>query len=117
MTLTLPLSGSRRTSQKNMIFPNDDEVFEMYLMSMCDEVIMANSSFSWWGSYLGKEKKTFAPRVVHANSIVKIMKAFIEMIGGFCEYSREKYFITGGNGLVGSCVKGKHGPDHPKLTC
>ena len=48
--------------EKNMIFPNDDEVFEMYLMSMCDEVIMANSSFSWWGSYLGKEKKTFAPK-------------------------------------------------------
>ena len=58
--------------EKNMIFPNDDEVFEMYLMSMCDEVIMANSSFlvgiiSWQ-----REKNICTKRLVHAKLYRKL---------------------------------------------
>ena len=34
----------------------------MCLMSLCDAGIMANSSFSWWGNYLGKDKKIISPK-------------------------------------------------------
>jgi hypothetical protein len=31
-------------------------------MSFCDYHIIANSSFSWWGSWLSNSKKTIAPK-------------------------------------------------------
>lgn len=34
----------------------------MYLMSKCKNVIMANSSFSWWASWLGRAEKVFYPQ-------------------------------------------------------
>ena len=39
-------------------------VEDMFLMSICDNHIIGNSSFSWWGSYLNKSntKKTLAPK-------------------------------------------------------
>ncbi len=39
-----------------------DEFIDLYKMSQCDNFIIANSSFSWWGSYLSdKGGKVIAP--------------------------------------------------------
>ena len=48
---------------------NDNEIEDLYSLSQCDSVIISNSSFSWWGAFLGKTKekvicpdKWFGPR-------------------------------------------------------
>lgn len=49
---------------KNYYFIDiNDENVELILMSFIKNGIIANSTFSWWGSYLGKEGKTIiAPK-------------------------------------------------------
>lgn len=52
-------------NKSNMIvFDNTDEVMNIACMSLCDNHIIANSTFSWWGAYLNKNenKKVIAPR-------------------------------------------------------
>ena len=39
-----------------------DQFYDMCLMSMCDDFIIANSTFSWWGAWLGKRGKVVAPK-------------------------------------------------------
>lgn len=49
---------------KNVIFPSiNDKYIDFCIMSMCDHNIIANSSYSWWASYLNKNlnKRTIAP--------------------------------------------------------
>lgn len=36
-------------------------VESLRILSMCEYCIISNSSFGWWGSYLGKKKPTLAP--------------------------------------------------------
>ena len=43
----------------------NDQFVDMCLMSNCDSHIIANSSFSWWGAWLGcgiKQKTVVAPQ-------------------------------------------------------
>jgi hypothetical protein len=49
----------------NVIYCENNEDYEdLYLMSLCDDNIIANSSFSWWGSWINKnrDKKVISPK-------------------------------------------------------
>jgi hypothetical protein len=61
---------------------SSDEIADLSLLTTSDYVIMSNSSFSWWGSYLGKDKITIAPDIwfnsyinmsdIYRNDMIKI---------------------------------------------
>ena len=40
---------------------SEDPYVELYMMTKCDYHVIANSSFSWWGSWLSNSKLTIAP--------------------------------------------------------
>ena len=44
---------------------------DLCLMTMCDYHIIANSSFSWWGSWLSDSKKTIAPKNWFSGNCIK----------------------------------------------
>lgn len=47
----------------NCFFPNfNDDVLDFTLMTICYNNIISNSTFSWWGSYLNKKSKVYAPK-------------------------------------------------------
>ena len=60
---------------KNKIFITDLEDFEeLYLMSMCDDNIISNSTFSWWGAWLNTKinKKIISPKVWFGPSLSQL---------------------------------------------
>ena len=49
---------------KYLFIEGNNEVVDLYLMSMCKNNIISNSSYSWWGAWLNtnESKKVVAPR-------------------------------------------------------
>lgn len=45
-----------------MVSETEDTYQDLCLMSLCTHHIISNSSYSWWGSWLAKSKKTVAPQ-------------------------------------------------------
>lgn len=39
----------------------NDPYIDLCLMTLCDYIISANSTYSWWGAYLSNAKKVFIP--------------------------------------------------------
>jgi hypothetical protein len=57
----------------NKIFVDDLEDYEeIYLMSLCNNNIIANSSFGWWGAWLNKNihKKIISPKIWFGHSLL-----------------------------------------------
>lgn len=52
---------SKFSNTRFKFIKSNNTQIDLCLMSMCDYHVIANSSFSWWGSWLAKSKKTIAP--------------------------------------------------------
>lgn len=67
----------------NFFFVDGEEDYiDMYLMSKCNDNILANSSFSWWGSWLNENenKKVIIPSkwFGNANSVLNTEDVYID---------------------------------------
>ena len=51
-----------------MLSEGNDADIDLCLMTKCDYHIIANSSFSWWGAWLGDSEKVVAPKNWFADS-------------------------------------------------
>ena len=75
-TLFLVFSDDIEWCKENFIGDNfmfidgNLDYIDLWLMSMCDNNIIANSTFSWWGAFLNnnKSKKVIAPKVWFGNA-------------------------------------------------
>jgi hypothetical protein len=55
-------SQSIFSDERFRIIKSNNTYIDLCLMSLCDYHIIANSSFSWWGSWLARSKKTICPQ-------------------------------------------------------
>lgn len=65
---------------QNSIIVDENDYVELWLMSMCKNNILSNSSFSWWGSYLNRNenKIVVAPSIWFGPKGPKIFKDIYE---------------------------------------
>lgn len=49
-------------SNRFTVMKSNNTYIDLCLMSKCDYHIIANSTFSWWGSWLANSKKTISPK-------------------------------------------------------
>jgi len=58
-------------TNKNIYIENEKDYIELYLMSLCNNNITSNSSFSWWGGWLNKNinKTVIGPKIWFGNAI------------------------------------------------
>lgn len=54
--------------RKYFIPETEDQYTDMCTMTLCNYHIIANSSYSWWGSWLSNSKKTIAPSIWFGNN-------------------------------------------------
>lgn len=50
------------SSDRFLVSETNDPYVDLCLMTMCDYVVMASSTFSWWGAYLSNANKVFSPK-------------------------------------------------------
>jgi hypothetical protein len=70
-TAFIVVSDDMEWAKENIKGPNvayspfDDEIMDFYLMTQCNNGIISNSSFSWWGAWLNAnlEKIVIAPKL------------------------------------------------------
>jgi 5'(3')-deoxyribonucleotidase len=49
---------------KNVVFIDEEDYISLYMMTMCKNNIITNSSFSWWGAYLKvQDGKVISPQI------------------------------------------------------
>ena len=62
----LVFSDDIQWSMKNLVgnnlrFFSHNHFYDLCMMSLCDAHIIANSSYSWWGAWLGNKERVVAP--------------------------------------------------------
>ena len=61
----IPWTKTVFKGDKYIFIENEEDYVDMYLMSMCKNNIIANSTFSWWGAWLNTnpDKIVIAPKI------------------------------------------------------
>jgi hypothetical protein len=59
------------TGEKFIYIENEKDYIELYLMSLCKNNVISNSSFSWWGAWLNnyEDRQIVGPKIWFGESI------------------------------------------------
>ena len=56
-------TSSSMFKDESCVYLNESDIVTFYVIMNASYIIMANSTFSWWGAYLSYAKKVIAPKV------------------------------------------------------